>query len=100
MVNPVTRLRAFFANEPLSAYLVVLAVFMNVWAWIIPRGDYRFPTRDPLGSAALISRALPDIADLYHFWNTALALTLLMVGYASYRVLAISVTMLADRVDL
>ncbi|MES2743984.1 MAG: hypothetical protein V4655_01095 [Bdellovibrionota bacterium] len=100
MANPVTILRDFFAKEPMSAYLVLVAVFMNAWAWIIPRGNYRFPTRDPLGAAAWASEMFKDVNQLYFFWNTVLALTLFIIGYSAYRVLAIGVTMLADRVDL
>ncbi|RZA17931.1 MAG: hypothetical protein EOP10_21870 [Proteobacteria bacterium] len=100
MANPVSSLRDFFAKEPMSAYLVVVAVFMNVWAWIIPRGNYRLPTRDPLGTAAAMSEMFKDVNHLYYFWNTTLALTLIIVGYSAYRVLAIGMTMLADRVDL
>lgn len=100
MANPVTRVRDFFAKEPLSAHLIILAIAVNFWAWIIPRGDYRFPERDPLGAAAFISEKFQNIQHLQLFWSTVLGLTVFVLGYSAYRVWTMGLESLSNRADL
>ena len=100
MAHPVTRIRAFFAKEMLSVHLIFIAFVLNVIAWVIPRGDYRYPARDPLGAAAFVSEQFTSIENLYYFWNGGLALSALMVGYSACRILSLGAATLSDRVDL
>lgn len=100
MVSSVTRLLRFLEREALSCHLIALAFALNVWAWVIPRGDYRHPVKDVTGVQNWISGQFSDIVSLHYFWNGLLALTALSVGYLAGKLAFALVNALRDRVDL
>lgn len=100
MAKTISRILRFVEKESLSCHLILLAITLNVWAWIIPRGDYRYPERDGLGVARWVSAQFSDIASLHYFWNAVLSVTVMIVGYSAWKASTALLDALRDRVDL
>ncbi|RYZ57025.1 MAG: hypothetical protein EOP07_11050 [Proteobacteria bacterium] len=92
--------RRFLAAEALSVWIITLALALNVLAWVVPHGSYTNPTRDPLGLASALSRAVSDSMTLYYFWHAVIVFTFGLIAYSAYKICSLGLVQIQDRCDL
>ena len=90
----------FLNQEPLSVWLITLAITLNIAAWVIPRGSYQNPSHDPLKIGSLVSQVITDGQALYYFWHAVITLTIGIIAYGAFQVWTLGLTRIVNRIDL